>query len=94
VTLSSTFFLPFVQEKKKEKRQGMVTAVSNNDDWQLNQEYAVYTKSLEKPANDQREYRLIKLLNQLEVLIINDPETDRASAALDVHVGSLSDPVK
>lgn len=72
----------------------MVSAVSHNDDWQLNQDYAVYTKPLEKPANDQREYRFIKLLNQLEVLVISDPETDRASAALDVHVGSLNDPVK
>jgi insulysin len=37
---------------------------------------------------------LVKLANQLEVLLISDPDTDRASAALDVHVGSLSDPVK
>jgi insulysin len=73
----------------------MVTAVfENGQDWQTNQAYSVYTKTLEIPANDKREYRLIKLLTQLEVLIISDPETDRASAALDVHVGSLSDPVK
>lgn len=73
----------------------MVSAIVNNDvDWQICQAYSFYTKPLEKPANDDREYRLIKLLNQLEVLIISDPQTDRASAALDVHVGSLSDPVR
>lgn len=72
----------------------MVSAVVTNDsDWQNNQDYFIYTKPLEKPANDEREYRLIKLLNQLEVLLISDPDTDRASASLDVHVGSLSDPV-
>ncbi|KAK4511212.1 uncharacterized protein ATC70_012426 [Mucor velutinosus] len=71
----------------------MVSAIVNNDvDWQNCQAYSFYTKPLEKPANDDREYRLIRLLNQLEVLIISDPQTDRASAALDVHVGSLSDP--
>lgn len=69
------------------------TSVTNDSDWQNNQNYFVYTNPLEKPANDEREYRLIRLLNQLEVLLISDPETDRASASLDVHVGSLSDPV-
>ncbi|KAI9336687.1 Metalloenzyme, LuxS/M16 peptidase-like protein [Pilaira anomala] len=71
----------------------MVSAVvASQKDWQINECYQVYTKALEKPANDEREYRLVKLLNQLEVLIISDPDTDRASAALDVHVGSLNDP--
>jgi insulysin len=72
----------------------MVSAVLTNDnDWQFNQSYYVYKKPIEKPANDDREYRLIRLVNQLQVLLISDPETDRASAALDVHVGSLCDPV-
>ncbi|KAG2201269.1 hypothetical protein INT47_006772 [Mucor saturninus] len=70
----------------------MVSAIHNHQDWQCKAEYELYTHALEKPANDEREYRLIKLANQLEVLLISDPETDRASAALDVHVGSLSDP--
>ncbi|KAI9475636.1 MAG: Metalloenzyme, LuxS/M16 peptidase-like protein [Benjaminiella poitrasii] len=71
----------------------MVSATVRDDaSWQNKQLYYVYTKPLEKPDNDEREYRLIRLLNQLEVLLISDPETDRASAALDVHVGSFSDP--
>ncbi|KAI8370689.1 Metalloenzyme, LuxS/M16 peptidase-like protein [Radiomyces spectabilis] len=52
----------------------------------------VFSLPLEKPATDEREYRLLRLANQLEVLLISDPDTDRASAALDVHVGNLSDP--
>jgi insulysin len=68
----------------------MVSAI----EWQIQEGYSVYTKPLEKPAKDNREYRLLKLDNELQVLIISDPETDRASASLDVHVGSLSDPVR
>ncbi|RCI06352.1 Insulinase (Peptidase M16) [Rhizopus stolonifer] len=66
----------------------MVSAV----EWQTHKGYSVYTKPLEKPANDNRDYCLLKLANELQVLLISDPEADRASAALDVHVGSLSDP--
>ncbi|ORE11774.1 hypothetical protein BCV72DRAFT_197111 [Rhizopus microsporus var. microsporus] len=67
----------------------MVTAI----EWQWQQgDYSVYTRPLEKSANDQREYRLLKLANELQVLLVSDPDADRASASLDVHVGSLSDP--
>ncbi|CAJ0766958.1 20474_t:CDS:10 [Entrophospora sp. SA101] len=54
--------------------------------------YAVFSKIIEKPENDDRSYRLIHLNNELEALLIHDPETDKSSAALDVHVGQLSDP--
>lgn len=46
---------------------------------------------LEKPLLDNRTYRVIRLPNQLEVLIIHDADTDKASAAMDVNVGSFSD---
>ncbi|QIX01481.1 hypothetical protein AMS68_006998 [Peltaster fructicola] len=35
--------------------------------------------------------RVIRLPNQLEALLIHDPDTDKASAAMDVNVGSFSD---
>ena len=47
---------------------------------------------LERPALDDRSYRVIRLSNQLEALLVHDPETDKASAAMDVNVGSFSDP--
>jgi len=31
------------------------------------------------------------LPNKLEVLLIHDPDTDKASAAMDVNIGSFSD---
>ncbi|CAI6303660.1 unnamed protein product [Periconia digitata] len=48
-------------------------------------------EDLERPALDDRSYRITTLANQLEVLLIHDPKTDQASAALDVNVGSFSD---
>ncbi|KAI9597576.1 Metalloenzyme, LuxS/M16 peptidase-like protein [Syncephalis fuscata] len=47
---------------------------------------------IERSDSDTRQYRLLKLDNQLEALLIHDPDTDKASAALDVHVGSMADP--
>ncbi|KAL9093656.1 MAG: hypothetical protein Q9159_000185 [Coniocarpon cinnabarinum] len=46
---------------------------------------------LEKPLQDNRTYKVIKLQNELEALIIHDPDTDKASAALDNAAGSFSD---
>ncbi|KAI1338019.1 hypothetical protein F5Y15DRAFT_407897 [Xylariaceae sp. FL0016] len=50
------------------------------------------TDQLEIPSLDDRKYRVIQLPNQLEALLVHDPETDKASAALDVNVGAFSDP--
>jgi insulysin len=55
-------------------------------------EVVVIANELEKPLLDKRSYRLVRLGNKLEVLLIHDPETDKASAAIDVNVGSFSDP--
>ncbi|TPX31670.1 hypothetical protein SmJEL517_g05085 [Synchytrium microbalum] len=45
-----------------------------------------------KSEADDRSYRLVTLSNELDILLISDPTTDKASAALDVHVGHLVDP--
>lgn len=55
--------------------------------------HAVFTKPLEAPPTDDRSYRLLRLRNDMEVLVIHDPKADKAAAAMDVHVGHLSDPV-
>lgn len=47
---------------------------------------------MERPELDDRSYKIFVLSNQLEVLVIHDPTTDKASAAVDVGVGSFSDP--
>lgn len=40
---------------------------------------------------DRKDYRLLELENGLKVLLVSDPQIDKASASLDVHVGSGSD---
>lgn len=47
--------------------------------------------NLETPSLDDRSYRVIRLPNQLEVLLVHDAKTDKASAAMDVNVGNFSD---
>lgn len=46
---------------------------------------------LEKPDLDDRSYRVIQLPNSLEALLVHDPQTDKASASLNVNVGNFSD---
>jgi len=46
---------------------------------------------MQKPQLDDRTYRVIELPNKLEALLVHDAETDKASAAMDVNVGSFSD---
>jgi insulysin len=48
----------------------------------------------ELPTVDEYQYRLIKLDNGIQALLIHDPEADKAAAACDVRVGSMSDPIE
>jgi len=43
-------------------------------------------------SEDKRVYRVLTLRNGLRAVLISDPVTDKASAALDVQVGHFSDP--
>ncbi|KAG0045268.1 Insulinase (Peptidase M16) [Gryganskiella cystojenkinii] len=52
----------------------------------------IFDKLIEKPENDEREYRLIRLANEMEVLLIHDSKSDKAAASMNVHVGSSSNP--
>ncbi|XP_042192680.1 insulin-degrading enzyme isoform X1 [Callorhinchus milii] len=45
-----------------------------------------------KSPEDKREYCGLEFANGINALLIHDPTTDKSSAALDVHIGSLSDP--
>ncbi|RLL97604.1 hypothetical protein CFD26_106184 [Aspergillus turcosus] len=49
------------------------------------------TEHLEKPELDDRSYRVIRLPNKLEALLVHDPDTDKASASVNVNVGNFSD---
>lgn len=56
--------------------------------------YQVYGKPIEKSPQDDREYRVIKLDNGLEAMLVHDVKADKAAASLDVAVGHLYDPVR
>jgi insulysin len=41
---------------------------------------------------DELAYRIVELPNRLRAVLVSDPDTDKAAAALDVRVGSMLDP--
>lgn len=45
-----------------------------------------------KSAGDHRDYHSFVLPNQLKVLVISDPDTDKAAASLDIQIGSSANP--
>ena len=46
----------------------------------------------ESSAQDDRSYAIYKTSSGLTCLLVSDPTTDKASAAMDVRVGHFSDP--
>ncbi|XP_065316067.1 insulin-degrading enzyme-like [Gordionus sp. m RMFG-2023] len=55
--------------------------------------YVTYVEdNITKSETDNCTYRGLELKNKLKVLLISDPEADKAAAALDVHIGNLKDP--
>ena len=45
-----------------------------------------------KSPNDPRSYETLELANGLKVVLVSDPDADKAAASLDVNIGSGSDP--
>ncbi|WP_166114853.1 insulinase family protein [Pseudoalteromonas sp. Z9A5] len=43
--------------------------------------------------NDNREYKTLKLANDIEVILVSDPSAEKSAAALSVGVGLLHDPM-
>ena len=61
-------------------------------------EQASITQSAAKPItvrkspNDDRDYRYLELSNKMRVLLVSDPSTDKAAAALSIYRGSFHEP--
>lgn len=53
----------------------------------------IYPQAIQKSERDDREYKLIRLENGLQAMLVHDANTDKAAASLDVAIGHLSDPV-
>lgn len=48
---------------------------------------------IKKPLSDKAVYRILKLENKMEVLLISDSETSKCAASLNIGVGSFSDEI-
>ena len=55
--------------------------------------FTVFNKPIQKSQQDDRDYRIIKLQNGLQAILVHDAKADKAAASLDVAVGHLWDPV-
>ncbi|WP_419582582.1 insulinase family protein, partial [Thiolapillus sp.] len=53
---------------------------------------AVATAKVIKSKNDKRQYEYLILPNRMRVLLVSDPEADKAAAAMSIEVGSTSNP--
>ena len=53
---------------------------------------ALHPQGIVVSPNDSREYRHLRLTNDMHVLLISDPSSDKAAASLDVYVGSYQNP--
>jgi secreted Zn-dependent insulinase-like peptidase len=53
---------------------------------------ALGAEEIIKSPNDQRDYAAMTLENGLRVVLVSDPDTDKAAASLDVNVGAFQDP--
>ncbi len=67
-----------------------MTSLPKNDDGPLSSDMP--STQLILPPSETRPHRLITLPNNIQVILIHDPECDKAAAAMDVGVGHLEDP--
>ncbi|KAJ2484384.1 metalloprotease, partial [Coemansia sp. RSA 2052] len=56
--------------------------------------YEEYTGQIEKSGNDKRQYRLVRLPNNLVALCIQDDDAKEAAVSLNVNIGSSANPVE
>ncbi|KAJ1985660.1 metalloprotease [Dimargaris cristalligena] len=54
--------------------------------------FSSYTEAMKKCTRDNREFKVIVLENQMEIMLINDPEAVNACGALNLLAGSGLDP--
>lgn len=56
------------------------------------QPFKIINTSIKQSPNDKREYQVIRLSNQLEVLLISDPDLENSAASISVAIGSKNNP--
>lgn len=56
------------------------------------QSFEILENSITKSPNDKRQYQVIRLANQLQVLLVSDPDLKNSAASLSVPIGSMHNP--
>ncbi|XP_022094344.1 insulin-degrading enzyme-like [Acanthaster planci] len=74
------------------RQQISSSASSSTPKMTVTSHIAKHFDPLIKSAEDKRTYRGLELTNGMTVLLISDPTTEKAAAAMDVNIGSMSDP--
>lgn len=64
----------------------------NADSKQAPSAVEILETTIIKSPNDAREYQVIRLANQLEVLLVSDPDLENSAASLSLPIGSMNNP--
>ncbi|WP_392561634.1 pitrilysin [Orbus sturtevantii] len=71
----------------------LLSALSSvNANENTHQNYTILTDSINKSERDKRQYQVIRLDNNMKVLLISDPKAAKSLASLAIPIGSLYDP--
>ncbi|XP_015174662.1 PREDICTED: insulin-degrading enzyme isoform X1 [Polistes dominula] len=72
--------------------ENKAASLSSSMSTTLIDDYIEKRYEINKSSNDKRSYRGLLLSNHMKVVLVSDPTTDRSAAAMDVHIGYMSDP--
>lgn len=67
-------------------------AATNTQPESTMKKFEIVNSSMKQSPNDKRDYQVIRLSNELEVLLISDPDLQNSAASLSVPVGSMHNP--
>lgn len=57
---------------------------------EIHEHVAYISEDIIKPKLDRRQWRFVKLKNEMRVLIISDKDADQSAAAMNVSIGKFS----
>ncbi|MBH0038885.1 insulinase family protein [Pseudoalteromonas sp. SWN166] len=71
----------------------VLSGCSNTASVSVAPQASLLSDTLVVSPNDNREYKTLKLANDIEVILVSDPSAEKSAAALSVGVGLLHDPM-
>ena len=71
----------------------ILSGCSNTATLSQSPQTSLLSPTLVVSPNDNREYKTLKLANEIEVILVSDPSAEKSAASLSVGVGLLHDPM-